>query len=66
MFEKVNERYGLFPGDRVYVTSREKKKAVVVKEYPYHILMDYGKYRSSVNKVDVYTGNVKIERRQTL
>ena len=38
----------------------EKKKAAVVKEYPFHILMDWGKYKSSVNKIDVYTGDVKL------
>ena len=41
---------------------KEKKKAAVVKAYPFHILMDWGKYRSSVNKVDVYTGDVKLAR----
>ena len=38
----------------------EKKKAAIVKEYPFHVLMDWGKYKSSVNKVDVYTGDVKL------
>lgn len=40
----------------------EKKKATVVKEYPFHILVDWGKYKSSVNKADVYTGDVKLAR----
>jgi hypothetical protein len=39
---------------------KEKKKVAVVKEYPFHILMDWGKYKSSVNKIDVYTGDVKL------
>jgi hypothetical protein len=41
---------------------KEKKKATVVKEYPFHILVDWGKYKSSVNKIDVYTGDVKLAR----
>lgn len=63
MSGRVNVRYELNQGDRIMVTcGKEKKKAAVVKEYPFHILMDWGKYRSSVNKVDVYTGNVKLAR----
>ena len=41
---------------------KKKKRATVVKEYPFHILMDWGKYKSSVNKIDVYTGDVKLAR----
>ena len=52
MSGRVNVRYGLNQGDRI----------MVVKEYPFHILMDWGKYKSSVNKVDVYTGDVKLAR----
>lgn len=63
MSGRVNVRYGLNQGDRIMVTcGKEKKKAAVVKEYPFHFLMDWGKYRSSVNKVDVYTGDVKLAR----
>ena len=52
----VNVRYGLYPGDRLMVTAgKKKKRATVVKEYPFHIL-------SSVNKIDVYTGDVKLAR----
>ena len=61
MSGRVNVLYGLNQGDRIMVTrGKEKKKAAVVKEYAFHILMDWGKYRSSVNKVDVYTGDVKL------
>ena len=50
MSGRVNVRYGLNQGDRIMVTrGKEKKKAAVVKEYPFHILMDWGKYKSSVN-----------------
>ena len=56
----VNVRYGLYPGDRLMVTDGKKKKRV--KEYPFHILMDWGKYKSSINKIDVYTGDVKLAR----
>ena len=60
---EVNARYGLNPGDCFIVTAgKKKKKAIVVKEYPFHILMDWGKYKSSVNKIDVYTGEVKLVR----
>lgn len=59
----VNVRYGLDLGDRLMVTAgKKKKRATVVKEYPFHILMDWGKYKSSVNKIDVYTGDVKLAR----
>ena len=57
MSGRVNVLYGLNQGDRIMVTrGKEKKKAAVVKEYPFHILMDWG------NKVDVYTGDVKLAR----
>ena len=53
MSGRVNVLYGLNQGDRIMVTrGKEKKKAAVVKEYPFHIL----------NKVDVYTGDVKLAR----
>ncbi len=59
----INVRYGLHPGDRFMVTAgKKRKRATVVKEYPYHILMDWGKHKSSVNKVDVYTGDAKLAR----
>lgn len=60
-----NVCYGLYQGDRLTVISQKGRKiATVVKEYPYHILMDFGGYQRSVNKSDIYTGDVKIERRQ--
>nr|DAK54997.1 MAG TPA: hypothetical protein [Caudoviricetes sp.] len=41
MSGRVNVRYGLNQGDRIMVTrGKKKKKAAVVKEYPFHILMD--------------------------
>lgn len=60
MSGRVNVRYGLNQGDRIMVT--RGKKVAVVKEYPFHILMDWGKYKSSVSKVDVYTCDVKLAR----
>lgn len=61
MTGRVNARYGLSEGDRLMVTAgKKKKRATVVKEYPFHILVDWGKYKSSVNKADVYTGDVKL------
>ena len=63
MLGRANVRDGLNRGDRLMVTcGKEKKKATVVKEYPFHILVDWGKYKSSVNKIDVYTGDVKLAR----
>ena len=63
MSGRINVRYGLNQGDRIMVIrGKEKKKAAVVKEYLFHILMDWGKYKSSVNKIDVYTGDVKLAR----
>ena len=61
MSGRVNVRYGLNQGDQIMVTrGKKKKKVAAVKEYPFHILMDWGKYKSSVNKVDVYTGDVEL------
>ena len=57
----VNVCYGLYQG---VISKKGRKIATVVKEYPYHILMDFGGYQRSVNKSDIYTGDVKIERRQ--
>ena len=38
----VNVRYGLYPGDRLMITAgKKKKRATVVKEYPFHILIDW-------------------------
>lgn len=63
MFGKVNVPYRLKTGDHILVSDRKmKKKGTVVREYPFHVLVDWGKYRSSVNKVDVYTGDVTIRR----
>ena len=63
MSGRVNVLFGLNQGNQIMVTrGKEKKKAAVVKEYPFHILMNWGKYKSSVNKIDVYTGDVKLAR----
>ncbi len=63
MLCRVNTHYGLCPGDRIQVTvGKKKKKGTVVREYPFHILVDWGKYKTSVNKVDVYTGDVTLKR----
>lgn len=44
----VNVRYGLYPSDRLMVTAgKKKKKATVVKEYPFHILLDWGNISSA-------------------
>ena len=43
----VNVRYGLYPGDRLMITAgKKKKRATVVKEYPFHILMDGSQLRN--------------------
>lgn len=61
MFGKVNVPYGFKTGDRILVSDRKmRKKGTVVREYPFHVLVDWGMYRSSVNKVDVYTGDTEI------
>lgn len=65
MYGPVNARYHLKPGDRLKVIhKKEKQKVTVVKEYPYHILVDVGAYRESVNKIDIYTGEIKLVRIQ--
>ena len=59
----VNVRYGLYPSDRLMITAgKKKKKATVVKEYPFHILLDWGKYKSSVNSSEVYAEDMKLAR----
>lgn len=64
MIKRHDVHYGLHTGDHLLVIRKsEKKKVTVVKEYRYHILMDYGKYLHSVNKADFYTGEVRLERR---
>ena len=61
MFGKVNVPYGFKTGDRILVSDRKmRKKGTVVREYPFHVLVDWGMYRSSLNKVDVYTGDTEI------
>ena len=63
MLGRVNTHYGLYPGERILVRAgKKKKKGTVVREYPFHILVDWGKYKTSVNKVDVYTGDVTLKR----
>ena len=60
----VNVRYGLYPGDRFMVTvGKKKKKATVVKEYPFHILMDWGKYKSSVKSHPAWMCGLKLSKK---
>lgn len=58
MLGRVDPHYGLYPGE----AGKKKKKGTVVREYPFHILVDWGKYKTSVNKVDVYTGDVTLKQ----
>ncbi len=34
-----------------------------MKEYPYHILVDVGMYKESINKIDVLTEDVRLIHR---
>lgn len=57
------EHYGFLPGEKLIVIRGRKKKIVaVIKEYPFHILMNYGAYRESINKADLYAGDAVIVR----
>ena len=59
----VNVRYGLYPGDRLMVTAgKKKKRATVVKEYPFHILMDGSQLRNGkVGVIDIIeSGNPQV------
>lgn len=51
-------------GDRLMVIrAKRKRKVTVVKEYPYHILVDVGMYKESINKIDVLTEDVRLIHR---
>ncbi len=55
--------YGLKKGDRIKVTNEKgSKKVTVVKEYPFFILVDTGKYQTSINKSSVYTKEVLLAK----
>lgn len=48
---------GLMPGDVVKFRSEKKvRKATVVKEYSYFVLLDLGRYNVSANKASLYCG----------
>lgn len=59
--------YGLKPGDRLKVTkgtgkNKETRRVTVVKEYLYFVIVDMGRYETSINKSSVYTNEVKLTR----
>ena len=59
--------YGLSPGDRIRVTWGKLKQhsvqhVTVVKEYPHFIRVDVGAYRTSINKADLITGDLIIQK----
>ncbi len=59
--------YGLSPGDLIEISWGDKDRvrkvrARVVGEYPHHILVDIGIYRTSINKVDIHTERLKIRK----
>lgn len=61
MLGQVNACYFLKPGDRLMIIrAKRKRKVTVVKEYPYHILVDVGMYKESINKIDVLTEDVRL------
>ncbi len=65
MLGLVNVRYGLKPGEPlIIVQGREKCRAAVVKEYVFHILVNMGAYQTSINKVDLYIGKIKLIRKE--
>ena len=54
---------GLMPGDVVKFRSEKKvRKATVVKEYSYFVLLDLGKYQVSANKASLYCGDEALTR----
>lgn len=61
MLGQVNACYFLKPGDHLMVIrAKRKQKVTVMKEYPYHILVDVGMYKESINKIDVLTEDVRL------
>lgn len=61
------KNYGLMPGDRLTVRwgkekVREIRDVTVVAEYDYHILVDIGAYQTSLNKADLFTGEIRIKK----
>ena len=59
--------YGLSPGDRIRVIWGKKKQymvqhVTVVREYPRFIRVDVGAYRTSINKADLITGGLTIQK----
>ena len=50
---------------RAFYSGRTSKvitrKVRVVKEYPYFILLDFGKYKRTVHKIDLLTGKALLK-----
>lgn len=61
----VNVRYGLKAGEPLtIIRGRQKCMATVVKEYVFHILVNMGAYQTSINKVEIYIGKIKLIRKE--
>lgn len=59
--------YEFKPGDKLKITkgnvkNKETRRVTVVKEYPYFVIVDMGRYETSINKSSVYTNEVKLTR----
>lgn len=59
--------YGLSPGDRLRVTWGKNRQfsvqhVTVLKEYPRFIRVNVGRYRTSINKADLLTGDLTIQK----
>lgn len=65
MLAPIHVCYGLSEGDRLEVVcGREKHRVTVITEYAFHILVDMGAYRTSINKIDVAMGSIKLIRKE--
>lgn len=63
MLGQVNACYFLKPGDRLMVIrAKRKRKVTVVKEYPYHILVDVGMYKESNGNKGIAAGLGNIQK----
>ena len=61
--------YGLKPGDRLTVMQKLNskpnqkpqyylRKCIVIQEYPYFIVADFGTYQEALNKAGIYCNEV--------
>ena len=56
--------YGLKPGYQVKTkVDKVQRSGLVIKEYPYFVLVQLSNYKISINKASVYCGTEEIKKR---